>query len=301
VGLDQGVTSIAVGKLSTCAIVAGSVRCWGRDLCEPPTGEVPAKFLTTPQQISGLPSGATAVAMGYTHACALVDGTVRCWGNNDYGKLGDGSTTTRTAPVEAKVSAKATALAAGGNRTCAVVDGDVWCWGASFLPYESGEIPASVPLPEKINGLPGKATALALGDDIACAIVDSAVWCWGTSLFGMLGRATGMDGPVAIVGLESDAVSVAVEYSHACAVRAGKVLCWGYGFNNKEGDPNELSDPAAPVAGIAGGATMIALGANSSCAVISGAAQCWGSDEQGQLGSDSIGSPPGVNEVKFPK
>ncbi|MBK6534769.1 MAG: hypothetical protein IPF99_36100 [Deltaproteobacteria bacterium] len=59
-----------------------------------------------------------------------MNGTVQCWGANDLGQLGDGSTTTRLSPVMVMGLSNAVEIAAGYNHTCArLMDGSVRCWG----------------------------------------------------------------------------------------------------------------------------------------------------------------------------
>jgi alpha-tubulin suppressor-like RCC1 family protein len=78
---------------------------------------------------------ATQVATGENHACALTsEGTVMCWGNNEYGQLGDGTTTNRSAPVTVVGLSHVTALTAGDEHTCALLQsGIVRCWGGNEL------------------------------------------------------------------------------------------------------------------------------------------------------------------------
>jgi alpha-tubulin suppressor-like RCC1 family protein len=74
-----------------------------------------------------------AIAAGDEHTCALKGGQVYCWGYNDYGQLGDGTTTDRTTPTlvadGAMGNSGVTAVAAGWYHTCALKGGQVYCWG----------------------------------------------------------------------------------------------------------------------------------------------------------------------------
>ena len=99
-GLGSGVAAIAPGTFHTCAITTGGgVKCWGRnDLGA--LGNNSVMPVLAPVDVSGLASGVAAITAGDYHSCALTTtGTVRCWGSNTNGQLGDNSTTLRLTPV----------------------------------------------------------------------------------------------------------------------------------------------------------------------------------------------------------
>jgi alpha-tubulin suppressor-like RCC1 family protein len=100
VGLSSRVTAVSAGWESTCAVTAsGSVLCWGANSAGQ-LGDGSTNDRGAPNPVVGLSSGISDVAMGSLHACAVTaQGGVMCWGENDHGQLGDGTTTRRLTPV----------------------------------------------------------------------------------------------------------------------------------------------------------------------------------------------------------
>jgi len=124
--LGTGRTAVAIssGYVHTCAVLDnGSVSCWGQNSAGQlgdGTGVYGTQLIrNTPTQTSSLGTGRTAVAISSRnyHTCTILDdGTVSCWGNNDKGQLGDGTTTYRYTPTQT--------LSLGTNRTAAVSERD---------------------------------------------------------------------------------------------------------------------------------------------------------------------------------
>ena len=176
-----GATGVAIRGGHTCAIVAGGeVRCWGWGFeGQLGKGTSPPLAGPNPATAQGL-SGAVALAAGEDHTCAVLsDGEARCWGQNTFGKVGDGTTTNRFAPVPVSGLSGVIAIGAGEDHSCAIVaGGEVRCWGwnASGQLGDFTTVDRATPVP-----VPGiSATAIAAGWRNTCAIVsDGTVRCWG--------------------------------------------------------------------------------------------------------------------------
>lgn len=78
--------------------------------------------------VSGI-GNATAVTAGFSHACAIDAKQAKCWGRNDFGELGNGSTTQSAMPVMVSGIGNATAVVGGEYHSCAIDGGQVKCWG----------------------------------------------------------------------------------------------------------------------------------------------------------------------------
>jgi hypothetical protein len=137
-GLASGVTALEAGEAHTCIVgAAGNVACWGYN-GEGALGNGTRTLSRVPVATTGLGSGVVGVAAGSLHSCALLaDGSVRCWGGNLDGQLGDGTyTQNRLTPVAtvALGASPVTALASGGHHVCALAaSGVVQCWGLGIF------------------------------------------------------------------------------------------------------------------------------------------------------------------------
>ena len=136
IGVTNAV-AISAGD-ATCALLAdGRVKCWGANdfgqLGNGKTANVLVSGLVpAPVSTRGI-TMATAVSAGNNHSCALLsDRNVECWGRNDVGQLGSGTTASSSIPVHVKALVSATQVSAGRGLTCALLSsGQVVCWGAN--------------------------------------------------------------------------------------------------------------------------------------------------------------------------
>jgi len=131
-GLGASARGVASGHAHSCALTdQGGVRCWG-DGGDGRLGHGTYYSDGAPVGVIGLGSGVASVSAGDYHSCALSDdGRALCWGNNEWGQLGDGTRDDRYAPVPVQgLEQGVMAIAAGGFHTCAItVLGELYCWG----------------------------------------------------------------------------------------------------------------------------------------------------------------------------
>lgn len=245
-----------------------------------------------------------ALAAGAGHTCALLaNGAGRCWGWNEDGQLGNGSTRTprQRSPVAIAGLEGATLLRAGYAHSCALrSDGTVHCWGQNTHGQLGDGTTLARLAPVPVAGLVD-ATTLAMGANHGCALVAGGrVWCWGGNAAGQLGDGTteARASPVEVAGV-TDAVAVVAGAEHTCALVAeGGARCWGDNSAGQLGDGTVVSRPwAVPVLGV-DGAITIAAGYFHTCILrADGGTACWGNNLFGQLGDGSTASRPLASPV----
>lgn len=280
-------SSVGAGGFHSCAVSSGAVRCWGDDNEGELGNNTIVAHSESPVSVLGL-SHVVALALSYFLSCALrSDGTVRCWGRNSDGQLGNNSTTRSPVPVKVVGLSDVVEISAGGSHVCAVIaDGTVRCWGLNTYGELGNRSTTSSPKPVAVKGI-SHVTSIATAFESTCAASsDGATRCWGGNSNGQLGNGTISDSktPVRVIGV-SKAMSLGAGEETVCAVIAGgEVRCWGKGGEGQLGNGTASDSYAAvTVAGISG-ATSVVGGVFHVCALVASHAFCWGYDSFDQIG-----------------
>lgn len=236
-------------------------------------------------------SGST---FGGSHSLALKnDGTVWAWGYNNYGQLGNGTTTASNVPIIVSSLSGAIAIAAGKYYSLVLKnDGTVWAWGANG----SGELgngtwtQNNVPAP--VSTLTGVTAIAASGGGHSLALKnDNTVWAWGYNYFGALGNGTNASSNIPVsVSTLTGVIAIASGDLHSFALKNDNTV-WTWGKNNfgQLGNGTTIdSNIPILVSALTG---VIAISGGYSQSIIlknDGTVWAWGDNSFGEVGNGTI-------------
>lgn len=305
-----GVTSVSAGRIHTCALAQGTVKCWG-DGSDGKLGNGTTNSSPTPVPVVGLSTVSNqvvAVAVGADFSCAQMQNilsgvsTVRCWGGNSVGQVGNGTTSAQVlAPATVSGLTGVTHLTAGSYFACAVTSGTVRCWGSGISgQFGNGTIVGSSNVPATAATGITNATMVTAGGSHVCAVNGTTgdAWCWGDRSFGQVGdgmrvRSNPITTPY-YFGVSFRPTKIFAANAGTCALVSGQAFCWGlnnFGQLGNVGQPTADSASPLPVTGLTSGVATLAAGLNHACAInTAGALSCWGDNSMGQRGSAPFGA-----------
>ena len=215
-------------------------------------------------------SNAVMISTGREFACSLLDdGSVYCWGNNNYGQLGDGTTTYSGLPREVLLPSDRFAISidSGDYHTCAVLDnGEMYCWGRQNYgnmgtgkgSISSNNADYKIKVPVKVEiPLDKSVSFMGVGEYHGCAVMtDNSLWCWGYNNHGEigLGNVSSSNNEIIRKPMEIDMqfynpiISIDLGPESTCTLHDDGLLnCWGENEYGEVGNGLIGGDTSSPV------------------------------------------------------
>ncbi|MES2176702.1 MAG: Ig-like domain-containing protein [Gemmatimonadota bacterium] len=234
------------------------------------------------------------------HVCMGNYWSIRCWGNNSLGQLGNGTTSTSIDPVNVNLSGIALALPQTkvsvsqqgiGDHTCLLDDaGQAYCWGSNTAGQLGDGTRVNKSTPTAVSTAL-RFTTIATGSEHTCALTSGGeMYCWGFNFYGQLGDGTKTRIRVLPTRVSAPAgvtfASMTVGTAHSCAIaQTGAPYCWGSNASGQLGDGTQINR-ALPVA-VTGSLSLSSMtgGDSHTCGLTAaGAAWCWGNRAAGTMG-----------------
>ena len=295
-------TQIVVGNNHACGLTStGATYCWGADSAGIPGWYGAGQYASPPVLVPG-GLALTSLTKGGNQTCGLTAaGIAYCWGRNEQGSLGDGTTIDRATPVAVAGGLTFTSLVGGEASMCGLTaSGTAYCWGRNDKGQVGDGTTTERHVPVAVAG--GLTFAsLAKNDMHTCGLTSAgAAYCWGWNVYGQIGdgTTTTRSSPVAVSG-SLTFTSLVVGGYITCGITSGGTYCWGEGSHGQLGTSASLptcfdgyaSWPCrlTPIQ-MEGGLTFTSLvaGNGSACGLTaSGAAYCWGYNFYGEVGDGS--------------
>ncbi|MDQ5982073.1 MAG: hypothetical protein QG549_70 [Patescibacteria group bacterium] len=308
------ITQVSINADHACAIANTLAYCWGSN-SDGQNGNNTASGVAEPMLVVQTPAGLGGKVVqsldvgvvGQGTTCAIADAKPYCWGDNTWGRFGNGTTTDSNIPVATSITGVlsgkvATDVAVGDLHVCVIASSAPYCWGYNRNGRlgNGTETDSVVPVAVNMLGvLAGKTVkSIDAGRAHTCVVADGGVYCWGNNNNGQLGNNSMTDSmyPAAVnssgVLSGKTVTSVTTGQEFTCVIADGKPYCWGQNTKGQLGIGN-TSTRAFPVAvdttGVLAGKTVtdIAAGRFHVCVIADGKPYCWGDNTQGQLGNNT--------------
>ena len=285
---------------STALDVDGNVWVWGLNY-RGELGVGNTNVQSTPVKVSSLANSLKAVASGWIHTLFLkIDGTVWASGRNDFGELGDGTTTDKSSPTKVPGLTDVEAISGGKYHSLALKsDGTVWTWGTNFSGLGNGTTQSTSPV--QVSGLTNIIKIVSLQNHSLALKNDGTVWAWGQGDDGQLGNGSmaSSSTPVQVSGLNNVA-DIGSGGGHSIALKNDStVWVWGTNINGQLG--NGSTQELLPVQlNLSKPVIAIAAGYNHTVVTLNdGTVWGCGYNGYGQLGGGSTADVTTMTPIAF--
>jgi alpha-tubulin suppressor-like RCC1 family protein len=281
-----------------CAIfTGGALKCWGSGFAGDGSK---LWYHQAPVSVVGLNAGVTDVAIDTQaqNTCAIQSGTVKCWGDNNYGQVGDGTTNPHYLPFSVTLPGPAVQVSLGNGSVCALLtDESVYCWGQNsnynLLNKAAGFSFGIYPTPgQMVDFGPGSGVTKILSDPQGynrCLLLNNgSVKCWGGDAYGAIGNGTLGSSTTPYTVFTSGVQDLQLYNDGAMAIMSDNtVQAWGQNTYGRFGNTNSINQPSPITISALSNVSSLTMGYNFACFLLAdGMVKC-----SGNMLSIGLGSP----------
>lgn len=284
--------TISAGNLFTAAIKTdGTLWTWG----DHQYGQLGIGAVTTdagsPVQVGTANDWVFVTAGWYTVFAIKSNGTLWAWGQNTYGKLGDGTQTNRNVPVQIGTDTNWQSVSSNSNNTVAIkTDGSLWSWGGNLSGQVGDGTYTNRYAPVRI-GTANNWVSVSVGNSHTLVKrSDNTIWVWGVGLNGQLGLATvNLKNVPTQIGTGTDWSQIEAGFSHSVAIKNdGTLWTWGYNANGQLGDNTTVNKNVPTQVGTDTNWQKIKAYEHNLAVKTNGTLWAWGFNGGYQLGDNTL-------------
>lgn len=302
---------ISTGQNHTCGIRNGNrLYCWGSN-SNGQLGDNTIINKPIPTEVFGSHNDWLMVSTGFNRTCGIrANNKIYCWGDNEHGAIGDGTTTDRRIPTNHYYDHVDDwdHISTGRYHTCAVRSGNGRCWGVNWTGGLGDNSTSNERRATQVHGGYTDWVKIEAGFLASCGLRSNGqIYCWGRNVEGVVGDGSYTDrySPTLIASGFSDWIDITFSWGNACGTRSnGSVYCWGFnedgrlGINQSYASLNSTSTPTQ----LHGASTewqQISTGTETTCGVRNnGELYCWGENDIGELGDNKASGHESIIPIK---
>ena len=249
---------VSCGYRFTSAIKTdGTLWTWGYNALYGALGDNTTTNRSSPVQTVAFGANWKQVASGASFTTAIkTDGTLWCWGKNDFGQIGDNTTTHRSSPVQTVAFGTNWKQAASGASFAAAIktDGSLWCWGKNDLGQIGDNTTTHRSSPVQTVAFGTNWKQVACGYASTAIKTDGTLWLWGRNNVGQLGdnTTTNRSSPVQTIAFGTNWKQVSCDSLTMAVKNDGSLWTWGENSFGELGD-NTTTHRSSPVQTIING------------------------------------------------
>jgi alpha-tubulin suppressor-like RCC1 family protein len=293
----DSIVKIGQGSFFTCGLTSGGLAyCWGHNTFGQLGNGTNINHLI-PTAVSQTGVSFASITAGGFHACGLTNlGEAYCWGRNDFGQSGDGTSIDQNIPTAvSQTGISFTNITAGIYHTCGLTStGLAYCWGKNDYGQSGDSTSTELYVPTAVTQTGISFTSITAGGFHTCGLTSTGLaYCWGKNSDGQLGDDTTTDRniPTAVSQTGISFKNIITGGSHTCGLTsAGLAYCWGWNISGQLGIGTYTTYLYIPTAVAQTGISFTSMTAfnNHTCGITStGLAYCWGHNNYGQVGDST--------------